>query len=306
MDNASAMAIWTVGAVFLVGIAGCLSPSADSRGPFPEECSAHGEKDWREVRTSIEEQWAEDSPPGTPYANLGVLALRNATGTLWEDAWGPPIDWSWYSPGERPQLIQDLICLSIWRDETVPTLTPSPYWTHVGVLKELSNPALDALYDETRRQNGESEDCSFYVLFQDRRFAIQENPVHISPVYKPSSVKIAAIVPPLSSNSSGANASSEFVRLVNAGPTPENMSGWKLMGPGPNYTFDMGFELASNASVRLHTGTGFDNATDLYWGREESVWKDGVKAILWDAQGNLLDQWKVQDPATATRCSGSA
>jgi hypothetical protein len=40
--------------------------------------------------------------------------------------------------------------------------------------------------------------------------------------------------------------------------------------------------------LKLHTGTGMDTSSDLYWGSSSPMWEDGDTAFLLDPQGRLL------------------
>ncbi|MFH1420559.1 MAG: lamin tail domain-containing protein [Candidatus Aenigmatarchaeota archaeon] len=66
---------------------------------------------------------------------------------------------------------------------------------------------------------------------------------------------------------------------------------WKLKDT-PNHTYIFS-SFILNDSVRIHTGSGTNNATDLYWGRGAAIWNDppaGDTAYLIDNQDSILDQ----------------
>lgn len=49
----------------------------------------------------------------------------------------------------------------------------------------------------------------------------------------------------------------------------------RLHDEGPNYTYTFPtYTLGAAAKVKLHTGAGTDNATDLYWGQASHVWNN--------------------------------
>lgn len=64
----------------------------------------------------------------------------------------------------------------------------------------------------------------------------------------------------------------EFVQIANLTGTPVDMTGFKLMNSKrviykfPSYT------LKGNSKVKVHTGSGTNTATDLYWKRSTQVW----------------------------------
>jgi len=90
----------------------------------------------------------------------------------------------------------------------------------------------------------------------------------------------------------GSDVEGEYVRITNTGLADVDMSGWQLKDEKDHaYTFPPGFVLKAGASVRVHTGSGEDNSTDLYWGRGRAVWNnDGDTAYLYDASGKLVDR----------------
>ena len=71
------------------------------------------------------------------------------------------------------------------------------------------------------------------------------------------------------------NTNDEWVELVNSGSAAVDLTGWTLHDEGPNYTFTFsGFTLVPGAAVMIHTGSGADTATDLFWGRSQHVWNN--------------------------------
>jgi len=68
------------------------------------------------------------------------------------------------------------------------------------------------------------------------------------------------------------------------------MTGWNLNDAvNTKYSFPSGFNLLGR--VKVHTGHGEDNSTDLYWNRNKAVWNnDGDTATLKDNQENIVDQ----------------
>jgi competence protein ComEC len=84
----------------------------------------------------------------------------------------------------------------------------------------------------------------------------------------------------------------EYVCFTNWGPTYENMTGWRVQDDvAHTYTFPT-FGLGPGATVRLHTGSGTNSATDLYWGRGAAVWNNGGDTVyLYDEAWNLVDSY---------------
>jgi len=86
------------------------------------------------------------------------------------------------------------------------------------------------------------------------------------------------------------NLVDEYVVLTNTGPDTVDMGGWRLAdAAGATYTFPDGFSLDPGASVTVHTGSGTDSATDLYWGSGRPVWNnDGDTVIVTAADGTVV------------------
>lgn len=84
----------------------------------------------------------------------------------------------------------------------------------------------------------------------------------------------------------------EYVCFRNEGAAGVQMGGCSVQdAAGCEYVFSA-LVLASGATVTLHTGSGEDSATDLYWGMGRPVWNnDGDTVSLYDAQGVLVDQY---------------
>ncbi len=77
------------------------------------------------------------------------------------------------------------------------------------------------------------------------------------------------------------NLEDEYVVFENTGSGDLDQTGWSVQDEvGKTYTFPSGFTLAAGAQVTLHTGTGSDTQTDLYWGRTDSaVWNNGGDTV---------------------------
>jgi len=70
-------------------------------------------------------------------------------------------------------------------------------------------------------------------------------------------------------NPPGDDVSGEYVLIKNEGLIDVDMSGWQLKDEQNHvFTFPNGFILKAGASVKVHTGSGEDTDTNLYWGRD--------------------------------------
>ncbi|MCL4559564.1 MAG: lamin tail domain-containing protein [Chloroflexi bacterium] len=83
------------------------------------------------------------------------------------------------------------------------------------------------------------------------------------------------------------NLQDEYVLLKRQGEGELSLTNWVMDdGSGNVYTFP-DLTLLPNASVQVHTGVGSDSVTDLFWGRDAAVWKEGKIVSLLDDQGRL-------------------
>jgi hypothetical protein len=110
--------------------------------------------------------------------------------------------------------------------------------------------------------------------------------------------------------------------LTNGDAVPVNLDGWWLDSPKWGYVdrfyFPSGITLAPGASVRVHSGTGANTATDIYMWRTSVMWAGQLSdlAVLYDNYGREVDRLfpagEVGVPptppapaGTATRASGT-
>lgn len=85
---------------------------------------------------------------------------------------------------------------------------------------------------------------------------------------------------------------SESVLVTNAGTRPLSLLGWELEDEEGNvYTFvDVtlyGSGDAGSPAIVVHTETGQNTPSDLYWGQETAVWESGETVTLRDAEGTV-------------------
>jgi micrococcal nuclease len=90
------------------------------------------------------------------------------------------------------------------------------------------------------------------------------------------------------------NLHNEYVVLRNTCSYSITMDGWTIKDETSShvYTFPA-FEVGPDGHFALHSGTGTDGGSKLYWGREEgsyaAIWNnDGDTLFLGDADGNLV------------------
>jgi putative serine protease PepD len=82
----------------------------------------------------------------------------------------------------------------------------------------------------------------------------------------------------------------EWVMVENQGYRTRNLQDYSLSnGQDQTYTFP-DFRLPPLRRVRVHTGSGTDGDTDLYWGASDTVWQSAQAATLRGPDGEPIDQ----------------
>lgn len=86
------------------------------------------------------------------------------------------------------------------------------------------------------------------------------------------------------------NLNDEYVVFENTGTSSLDLSGWELADAADHtYTIPEGTVLDPGERITIHTGSGTDTATDLYWGQSRPVWNnDGDTVILRDDAGTVV------------------
>jgi LysM repeat protein len=89
------------------------------------------------------------------------------------------------------------------------------------------------------------------------------------------------------------NYANEFIEIYNPGP-PVRLENWTLSDQqGHVYAFP-NLSLGTGGGVKIHTGSGRNSPTDLYWGLETTIWGEaGDVASLRDNQGKLIDAYPL-------------
>ncbi|KAB1186615.1 MULTISPECIES: lamin tail domain-containing protein [Haloferax] len=76
------------------------------------------------------------------------------------------------------------------------------------------------------------------------------------------------------------NLNDEYIVFKNTGSESLDLSGWTISdASGRTYTVPDGTTLAAGATITLHTGSGADTSTDLYWGSGSAVWNNDGDTI---------------------------
>lgn len=116
-------------------------------------------------------------------------------------------------------------------------------------------------------------------------------PVAASPAEALASARISGVQYDSPGSDGGSNSSlnAEWVRITNNSNTRKTLSGWTLHDTaGHVYRFRT-FSLGAGKSVRVHTGSGRNSATDRYWGSGWYIWNnDGDRGILKNSSGSVV------------------
>lgn len=86
------------------------------------------------------------------------------------------------------------------------------------------------------------------------------------------------------------NLTDEYVVFSNTGDAVIDLSGWTVRDEaGKTYTFPDGVDVAPGESLTLHTGSGTDTESDLYWGMGSPVWNNaGDTVIVTNSEGTEI------------------
>lgn len=92
----------------------------------------------------------------------------------------------------------------------------------------------------------------------------------------------------------------EAVRITNAGTRPLALRDWQLLDEdGHIYTFVgvtlFGSSAAGSPSILIHTETGENGPSDLYWGQETAVWEPGETVTVQDAEGTTQATYVIPE-----------
>jgi len=72
------------------------------------------------------------------------------------------------------------------------------------------------------------------------------------------------------------NLNDEYVVLKNTGDAAVDVGGWTLSDEADHtYTIPSGVTLDAGESITIHTGSGSNSESDLYWGQGAPVWNNG-------------------------------
>ncbi|QIO25029.1 lamin tail domain-containing protein [Haloarcula sp. JP-L23] len=88
------------------------------------------------------------------------------------------------------------------------------------------------------------------------------------------------------------NLNDEYIVFRNTGDGPLDLGSWTVSDEaGKTYTVPEGYTLDAGATVTLHTGSGTDTDTDLYWDAGSPVWNNGGDTVtVRNSNGDVVRQ----------------
>jgi LysM repeat protein len=88
--------------------------------------------------------------------------------------------------------------------------------------------------------------------------------------------------------------SAEAVQIVNNGDRQIALQGWQLVSEqGVIYTFGQVTLFGGGAGILIHSSSGQDRATDLYWNRDTAVWQPGATVTLRNADNEVQSTYVI-------------
>lgn len=95
------------------------------------------------------------------------------------------------------------------------------------------------------------------------------------------------------SGDDAANLNDEYFTLQNTGDENVDVSGWTVENErGVTFRIPNGVVLAPNATITIHSGSGANTSSVLYWNASEPLWNNNSDlAFLRDARGTYIDHY---------------
>lgn len=126
------------------------------------------------------------------------------------------------------------------------------------------------------------------LYFYDRSQRTTSSVSASTPDLAPGAVKVDIV-----SVIGAGTTSSEVVVIKNNSSDSFNLNGWMLKNVnGQAYTFPS-FTIYGGATVQIHTTSGSDTFSDVYWNLTTSIWQSGETATLYDPQNNVRSFYRI-------------
>jgi hypothetical protein len=113
------------------------------------------------------------------------------------------------------------------------------------------------------------------------------NPTGTEPPGGVVEVEVARVLNP-------GEVTTEAVEIINRGTSVARLGGWEFVNERNDASFEFPpLNLFPQGAVTVYTGVGEDTAIDIYWGQDEAVWEPGDTILLYDADGELQDEFDI-------------
>lgn len=121
---------------------------------------------------------------------------------------------------------------------------------------------------------------------------------HLADAASTSGVHIVAIYFDPPGPDSHYSYNTEWVKLKNVTGSSKDITDWTLRDASSHVYRIPATHLAAGATIRVHTGSGTENATNLYWGSHWWIWNDsGDTSTLRNAGGTTVDTCSYKSSA---------
>jgi hypothetical protein len=95
----------------------------------------------------------------------------------------------------------------------------------------------------------------------------------------------------------------EWIKLHNHSNKAKKLKGWTIRDTSGHVYHFKKFTLKPGKTVALHTGSGSNNSSNVYWHADDYVWNNsGDKAILKSSNGKKIDVCKWSSGSGSTQC----
>lgn len=112
---------------------------------------------------------------------------------------------------------------------------------------------------------------------------------------------------PGTDKATAANLNKEYIVITNTTTKAIGLRGYRVRDYKAKHTYTFGaFTLGAKKSVTLHTGTGKNNATNVYWKQKNFVWNnDGDTAQLLNPKSKTVASCKYVKRGSTSKTGGS-
>ncbi|MEM7333121.1 MAG: lamin tail domain-containing protein [Chloroflexota bacterium] len=134
----------------------------------------------------------------------------------------------------------------------------------------------------------------------------------IEPTVEPTATEEAAIVPTpidtqpppesgeaiveISQITAVSDVAAEAIQIRNVGTNSVALLNWKVADQdGFIYTFEQLTLFGDGAGIILHSRSGVDSVTEVFWGLETAVWSPGEIVTLLNADGSIVDTLTIPE-----------